>query len=231
MMKNIADQKILNLYTFSSALVSRPSDWTDQVDITGFLTISSSNRKLIRMEEAPAGLNAWIKAGEPPVYIGFGSVPIPDPKLLSRIIAELIVGTNHRFIFCQGSSELPILPRHEQLFMVKYVNHEWLFSQCKAVVIHGGIGTIAATLKAKIPPVIVSIFADQSLWGKLIGKRKLGVHIPFKKLTTQKLAEAIEKTQDHKMKKNARNTGEMINGQDGVEVAINKLENYFGNYA
>ena len=96
--------------------------------------------------------------------------------------------------------------------MVKYVNHEWLFLQCKTVVIHGGIGTIAAALKAKTPPIISSIFADQPLWGKLIEDRKLGLHIPFKKLNTLKLLDAIEKAETHELKRNARNTGEMING-------------------
>ncbi|HLX93869.1 MAG TPA: glycosyltransferase [Puia sp.] len=226
-MKNITDQKILNLYAFSSALIPRPSDWPDYVGITGFLTIPADHRRLIRMEEMPAGLDAWLKEGEPPIYIGFGSIPIPDVKLLSGIIGELIAGTGYRFIFCQGWSELPALPRHEQLFVVKEVNHEWLFPQCKAAIIHGGIGTVAATLKAKIPAIIVSIFADQPLWGKLIDKRKLGVHLPFKRLTTRKLLDAIEKTEDDKMKKNARHTGEMVNAEDGLQAAINALENYF----
>jgi sterol 3beta-glucosyltransferase len=227
--KNIDDQKILNLYAFSSALISRPLDWPAHVDITGFLMVPSNKRKLVGMDDVPAGLIDWLHEGEPPIYIGFGSIPIPDTKLLQHIIAELIVGTNLRFIFCQGWSELPALPRHQQLFMVKYVNHEWLFPQCKAAVIHGGIGTIAATLKAKIPPIIVSIFADQPLWGKLIDKRKLGVHIPFKKLTTRKLLAAIERTETVQLKRNARNTGEMINGQDGLSAAIYALENYFAN--
>jgi sterol 3beta-glucosyltransferase len=229
LIKKMTDQKILNLYAFSSALISRPHDWPAHVDVSGFLTVPPNKRKLVGMEDMPAGLSDWLKEGEPPVYIGFGSIPIPDTKLFSRIIAEMIIGTNHRFIFCQGWSELPTLPRHQQLFMVKYVNHEWLFPQCKCAVIHGGIGTIAATLKAKIPAIIVSIFADQPLWGKLMEKRKLGVHIPFKKLTTRKLLDAIEKVESHELKKNARNTGEMINGQDGSGAAIDALENYFAN--
>jgi sterol 3beta-glucosyltransferase len=92
---------------------------------------------------------------------------------------------------------------------------------------HGGIGTIAAVLKAKISPIIISIFADQPLWGELIDKRKLGVHIPFKKITIRKLLQAIEKTETPELKKNARNTSEMINGQDGINTTIDALENYF----
>ncbi|HSZ85756.1 MAG TPA: glycosyltransferase [Puia sp.] len=229
-LKKIADQKILNLHAFSPSLIARPKDWPEEIQITGFLTIPGSKRKDQIKDELPiVGLETWLKNGEPPIYIGFGSIPIPNPELLSKILKEIINTTDHRFIFCTGWSDLLNLPRHENLFIIKHANHEWLFPQCKAAIIHGGIGTIAATLKAKISPIIISIFADQPLWGKLIDKRKLGVHIPFRKLTTRKLLDAIEKAETPQLKKNARNTGEMINGQDGIRSAINALENYFEN--
>jgi UDP:flavonoid glycosyltransferase YjiC (YdhE family) len=53
--------------------------------------------------------------------------------------------------FVKVGPKLPTLPRHGDLFIVKHIDHEWLFPPCKIAVLHGGIGTIAATLKAKIP--------------------------------------------------------------------------------
>jgi sterol 3beta-glucosyltransferase len=226
-LKNITEQKILNLYAFSASLIEKPKDWPAEVDITGFLTISEEKRKLLSTEEPQVGLTQWLQNGETPIYVGFGSIPIPDTKKFAAIINELLEKTNHRFIFCQGWSELPNLPRHKRLFIVKYINHSWLFPQCKTAIIHGGIGTVAAVLTARIPVIVVSIFGDQPLWGKLIGKKKLGIHIPFKKLTTKKLMDAISKSQKFTIKQQAFIAGERISRENGLKRATDVLENYF----
>jgi sterol 3beta-glucosyltransferase len=113
------------------------------------------------------------------------------------------------------------------LYIVKSIDHELLLPHCKAAVIHGGVGTVAAGLKAKIPLVIVSIIADQPWWGKVIERKKLGVHIPFKKLAIQKLLAAVEKSQSPEIIQNSLEMGERINREDGLNRTIDKLEKYF----
>ena len=49
----------------------------------------------------------------------------------------------------------------ERIHVLESVPHDWLFPQCKAVVHHGGAGTVAAGLKAGCPTVVVAFFADQ----------------------------------------------------------------------
>ncbi len=226
--KKMNAQKILNLYALSPSLISRPDDWPDEVQLTGFFAISQSQRIAGGNEEPDAKLIEWLAAGAPPIYIGFGSIPIPDTDRFSGILHELLDNTNERIIFCQGWSELPDLPRHENLFAVKAINHEWLFPRCKAAVIHGGIGTLAAVLHAKIPAIVVSIFGDQPIWGKFIQQKDLGVHIPFKKLTTKKLLDAIEISQMAQVKHNANIMGEKLQNEDGVTTGVEMLEKYFG---
>jgi sterol 3beta-glucosyltransferase len=225
--KKIAEQNILNLYALSPSLISRPEDWKENADITGFLTIPPAKRKLNPTEQPAVELIKWLQDGEPPVYIGFGSIPIPDTRKFAAILAEMISTTTHRFIFCEGWSELKDIPQHPRLFTLRSVNHQWLFPQCKTAIIHGGIGTVAAVLSAKIPVIIVSIFGDQPMWGKIITDRKLGIHIPFKQLTRLKTLDAIKKSQTPKIKGNALETGEAINREDGLKSMIHALENYF----
>ncbi|HSZ87363.1 MAG TPA: glycosyltransferase [Puia sp.] len=226
-LKEITEKKILNLYAFSASLIERPKDWPAEVDITGFLTIPEEKRKQLLAEEPPVGMTQWLQNGEAPIYVGFGSIPIPDTKKFAAIIGEILEKTNHRIIFCQGWSELPSIPPHERLFVVKLINHTWLFPQCKTAIIHGGIGTIAAVLSARIPVIIVSIFGDQPLWGKLIATKRLGIHMPFKKLTTKKLLVAISKSQTFKIKQQAFIAGESMRREDGLRRAIDALEVYF----
>jgi UDP:flavonoid glycosyltransferase YjiC (YdhE family) len=226
-LKKIADQKILNLHCFSPSLRARPHDWPSQIDITGFLFLPNEKRRANFQEQIPVDLIRWLNTGEKPIYIGFGSIPIPDPKKFESILTELLDTTTHRFIFCQGWSLPTNLPDHPRLFKVKSISHDWLLPRCKAAIIHGGVGTTAAALKAKIPLIIVSIIADQPWWGKIIEAKLTGVHIPFKKLTKQKLQFAIKKTETPEMRRQAVRLGERINLEDGLSKTVDALERYF----
>jgi sterol 3beta-glucosyltransferase len=221
--KDKSQPAILNLYAISPQLIAPPADWDSNVKITGFLTLPLNNGD----DKIPGDLKKWLKNGEKPVYVGFGSIPVPNPELLSKILNHALAAGNLRVIFCSGWSVVPGLTPHPSLFTVKHINHQWLFPQCKAAVIHGGSGTLAAVLKAKIPAIIVSVFADQPWWGKIIQDKKLGVHIPFKKLTAEKLLGAIALSQTPQIIKNAGLTGENMNKEDGLGQAITALENYF----
>jgi sterol 3beta-glucosyltransferase len=221
-MQKMANEKILNLHCFSPALLARPDDWEIYNDITGFLFLPGTDHKNI-----PEDLIRWLGNGDKPFYIGFGSIPIPDPTKFESILKKLLDTTTYRFIFCQGWSLPDHLPDHPRLFKVKTISHEWLLPRCQAAIIHGGVGTTAAVLRAKIPVIIVSIIADQPWWGKIIERKNLGVHVPFKKLTTQKLLSAIEKIKTATIKHNAFEMGEQINRQDGLKKTIDELERYF----
>jgi sterol 3beta-glucosyltransferase len=223
----IDEQKIPSLYAISSGLFPRPKDWNAQVDITGFIFLRDAPKRT-RTNNNRAGLRAWLKKGPPPVYIGFGSIPIPKKDLFASILNEIIDTSNYRFVFCKGWSKIPDLFQSDRLFIVNSANHGWLFPQCLTAVFHGGIGTLAAVLKANIPPIIVSIFADQPLLGKLIASKGLGFHIPFKKLTSAELIDAIAKVQSSPIKQNAAALGKRIKAENGLEKAIGILENYFG---
>ncbi len=227
-LKKIADDKILNLYCFSPSLRARPCDWGSETDITGFLFLPKKEREIISEQDGvPAELTRWLDEGDKPIYIGFGSIPIPDPKRFQSILTELLNTTTHRFIFCQGWSMPMDLPKHARFFQIKSVNHEWLLPRCRAAIIHGGVGTTAAVLMAKIPLIIVSIIADQPWWGKIIERKTVGMHIPFKKVTKWKLLAAIEKTEALEMKQCVTQLGEEINREDGLNKTVDALEIYF----
>jgi sterol 3beta-glucosyltransferase len=171
----------------------------------------------------------WLSTGKKPIYVGFGSMPIPNPQLFGDIINEIIATTALRIVFCKGWSVVPNLKAHANLFVLNYVNHEWLFPQCKCAVVHGGAGTTAAVLKAKLPLIIVSVFGDQPWWGDIIQKKRLGAHIPSKQLSTEKLLKAITFVQTLQIIKNVNNVGEAIDGEDGLKNTVAAIEQYFVN--
>lgn len=53
-----------------------------------------------------AELDGFLKAGPPPVYIGFGSIVIDDPKRLTDILIQAARACGTRAIISRGWSKL-----------------------------------------------------------------------------------------------------------------------------
>lgn len=81
----------------------------------------------------PPDLEAFLQAGPPPVYIGFGSVVIDDPQRMSAILLEAVEATGVRAVISRGWSKLDSLPL-PNVFYLDDCPHEWLFQHVVAVV-------------------------------------------------------------------------------------------------
>ncbi len=216
-------QRPLDLYCISSSLIPQPQDWEKHHKITGFLTIPERQvERTVSIE-----LQHWIASGEKPIYIGFGSNGVGNPEKLKAILTALLNETNERILFCTGWSIFGQLPQHPRLFVAKYVNHEVVLPQCKVGVFHGGAGTLAAMLRSDLPVVIVSFYTDQPTWGKIVARKKIGIHIPLKKLTADKLMGAIRAVQTNEIRQNVMELGATIRQENGLKRAVDEIEQYF----
>jgi UDP:flavonoid glycosyltransferase YjiC (YdhE family) len=219
-------QKPLDLYCLSPSLIPQPKDWENNHKITGFLTVPNSQRELHEYDKASEALLTWLSEGNKPIYIGFGSNGIGNQEKFIKILTDL-VSSNERILFCTGWSVFHYLPSHKNLFVTKYVNHEVVLARCKVGVFHGGAGTLAAMLRNGLPVVIVSFYTDQPTWGKLVERNGLGVHIPVKKLTSEKLMAGIRRIQSADIARNVMAMGERIRKERGTERAVDEIERYF----
>jgi sterol 3beta-glucosyltransferase len=225
----IDSQKPLDLYCISPTLIPEPKDWEAHHKITGFLTVPNQKREAHSFDKIPDELNNWLQEGEKPIYLGFGSNGIGNKEKFIGILNEILDKTNERILFCTGWSVFEDLPRHSNLFITKYVNHETILPKCKVGVFHGGAGTLATMLRNHLPVIIVSFYTDQPTWGKIVEARKLGAHIPIKKLTADKLISAIQEVQTEAIKNNVLAVANAIDNENGLENAVNEIEKYFGN--
>lgn len=226
----VGKQKQLDLYCLSPSLIPQPKDWDDNHKITGFLTVPERKETADFADENPAGLNQWLRQGDKPIYMGFGSNGVGNTEKFTAILTEILSKTNQRILFCTGWSLFNNLPRHKNLFVTKYVNHGSILPQCKAGIFHGGAGTLAAMLRNNLPVIIISFYTDQPTWGKIAERMQFGVHIPVKKLKADKLLSAITKVETEGVKNNAAIIGEKIRNENGLENAVNELEMYFNQY-
>lgn len=220
-------QKILDLYCLSQSLIPQPKDWESHHKITGFINIPEQKRENHFLDQTPKELTDWLLNGDKPIYIGFGSNGVGNTEKFSEILTEVLEKTNERILFCTGWSQFDNLRKHNNLFVTKYVNHEKILPNCKFGVFHGGAGTLATMLRHNLPVIIVSFYTDQPTWGKIVERKKLGVHLPIKSLSADKLISAIQKIHADEIKNNVMTVGQQIRDENGLDNAITELEKYF----
>jgi sterol 3beta-glucosyltransferase len=215
------------LYCISPTLIPTPKDWENHHKITGFINIPQQKRSTHFLDKTPIELSNWLSNGEKPIYMGFGSNGIGQTEKFSKIIEDLLSKSNERILFCTGWSQFNHFPKHERLFITKYVNHETILPLCKLGIFHGGAGTLATMLRHHLPVIIISFYTDQPTWGKIIERKKLGIHIPVKSLSIKNLLLAIVKVQTTEIKNHVIEIGQKISHEKGLENTIREIETFF----
>jgi UDP:flavonoid glycosyltransferase YjiC (YdhE family) len=179
--------KVPYTYLWSPGLVPKPKDWGPEIDIAGFVFLD-----LASSFEPPDDLIKFLEAGEPPIYIGFGSIVVDDPERFTEMIFNAVKEAGVRALVSKGWGGLGDDNVPDGIYMLENTPHDWLFPKVKAVVHHGGAGTTAIGLKCGKPTMIVPFFGDQMFWGSMIGNAKAGADpVPYKSLTEEKLAAGI----------------------------------------
>jgi len=123
-------------------------------------------------------VESWIASGAPPVYFGFGSMPVDDFTATVSLIGEACATLGVRALICAGSSasEATTTTTTDAVKIVAAVNHATVFPRCRAVVHHGGAGTTAAGLRAGVPTLVLWVAAEQPLWGKQVERLGVGTY-------------------------------------------------------
>jgi len=122
----------------------------------------------------PAELHAFLDAGEPPVYVGFGSMAMRASSDLGQVVLEACRAHGRRVILSRGWADLA--PRDElgDVVIVGDVNHQALFPRVAAVVHHGGAGTTTTAALAGAPQVVVPQIVDQPHWAQRVAELGIG---------------------------------------------------------
>jgi UDP:flavonoid glycosyltransferase YjiC (YdhE family) len=106
-----------------------------------------------------AELEAFLDAGSPPVYVGFGSMP--GTADAAKVAVEAIRAQGRRVILSRGWADLALPDHRDDCFAVGEVNHQVLFGRVAAIVYHGGVGTTTTAARAGVPQVVVPYLSDQ----------------------------------------------------------------------
>ncbi|SEQ60476.1 glycosyltransferase [Lentzea albida] len=119
-------------------------------------------------------LVAFLEAGEPPVYAGFGSMAMHASKDLAQTAVDAIRSSGRRVLLGSGWAGLAKVDDSDDCFVVGEVNQQALFRRVAAVVHHGGAGTTTTAARAGAPQVIVPQIVDQPFWARRVAELGIG---------------------------------------------------------
>jgi vancomycin aglycone glucosyltransferase len=166
-----------------------------------------------------AELEAFLAAGKPPVYFGFGSMSAP--RELGRVMMEAARALGRRAILSRGWADLSVEGEADCL-VIGEVNQQALFRRVAAVVHHGGAGTTTAAARAGAPQVVIPQMYDQLYWAERVRQLGLGAAHASGTPTADSLTDALNGALRPDVAARARSFAPAVRG-DGARTAARRL--------
>lgn len=222
--RRIANRGALEIQAYDRlcfpGLAAEWADWSEQRPFVGALAMQSPT-------DADEDVASWIAQGTPPIFFGFGSVPIGSPADTVRMIAAACARLGERAILGAGGSDFTDVSQFEHVKVVNQVNYATTFPACRAVVHHGGSGTVAACLRAGVPQLVLWTLPDQPFFAAQLKRLKVGAGRRFSATTEKTLIRDLRKILDPHCSAAARGIApRMTKAADSATLAADRVEDF-----
>lgn len=205
------------LHGWSRHLLPAPDDWAAGLAPMGFWSLPPRDGWM-----PPEALTRFLDDGEPPVYVGFGSALAKDPDAFTRTVLDGLRRSGRRAVLATGWGALRPSGVPGSVHVLDAAPHGWLLPRTAVAVHHGGVGTVAAALRAGVPQVIRPFQGDQSFWARQA--HEIGIAAPPLPgtLTADRFAAAIDDAASRG--EEARELAGKVAAEDGVAAAVARIE-------
>ncbi len=201
------------IYTISPSVFPRPSDWESHVKILGHQELKGNTDW-----KPEKNLTEFIEKHEKILFITFGSMINPEPKLKTNIILDILERHNIPAIIntADGGLIQPDTFNSELMYFVSHIPYDWIFPKMYAVIHHGGAGTTHLALKHGCATMIIPHFVDQFVWDGMICEFGIGPKgIKISRITTKNLEpKVLELLNKRSFKENSAKIGHHMKHED-----------------
>lgn len=205
------------LYGVSPSLLPRPDDWPANALMCGQWLMPA------KQWTPPAALSEFLAAGEPPIYIGFGSMGGFDPRRMQEAIIGGLAG--RRALFYPGWSGIEASQLPTNIFVVGDTPHDWLLPRTSVAIHHGGSGTTHSAARAGVPSIVVPFAGDQAFWADRLYQAGVGAKVSgWKALNATTLADSIRFAECEGVRSRARELGEQMRVENGLKTTVQAIE-------
>ncbi|MGN2637073.1 glycosyltransferase [Nocardia takedensis] len=216
------------LQIYDPALVpGLPEQWDERRPFTGFLTLDQQARAAVgELAGDHEAILDWIDRGEPPVFFGFGSMPIRDTAAVLAMVTEVAQRLGVRALVSAGGSDLDrdAVRGGPDIAVVGSFAHDLVFPRCAAAVHHGGVGTLFESLRAGLPTLVCSVSFEQPLWGAQVSRLGVGAHLPFTRLNRPRLEHTLAPLLGRRQRAAAERFAGALRTEGTVEHAADLVE-------
>lgn len=213
----------LVLHGWSEVVAERPADYLENHRVTGFWSVPAGLRSALGEAGQDADLESWLDEGPPPIFFGFGSMPVVDPARTLEDIAVAARETGVRALVGAGWSKLGVVD-HTHVLVRSGFDHARVLPRCVAAVHHGGAGTTAASLTAGLPTWVCAVLADQPWWGARCSALGVGGWSHLRKTDADGFTDAIQTLQRAEVRERAAAVGARLRAEDGLARAVELVE-------
>lgn len=209
------------VYGVSPSLLPAPNDWPENTKLCGQWFAATDSWT------PPAELEDFLEAGEPPVYLGFGSMVGYDREALLHGLLDALEG--ERILFNPGWSGSPDTPLPDHCHVIGDTPHDRLFPRTSLVIHHGGSGTTHSACRAGVPSVVLPFAGDQFFWGHQLARLGLAdAPVSTKKLRPDAIRQAVRFAQSTETRSRASALAKVMSQEDGMAVAVRQIESVLG---
>ena len=130
---------------------------------------------------------SWIAAGTPPIFFGFGSIPVESPADTIAMIDAACAQLGERALVGAAGTDFSNAPHSENVKVVGLMNYTTVFPACRAVVHHGGSSTTPIVMRAGVPQLILYWDLVHAIYGAAVKRLKVGTARRFSTATEESL--------------------------------------------
>ena len=182
--RRITDRGSLEIQAYDEAcfpgLAAEWAKWEYQRPFVGTLTLGLAT-------DADADVASWIAAGTPPIYFGFGSIPVESPADTIAMIAAACARLGERALVGAAGTDFSNVPHFDHVKVVGAVNFPTVFPACRALVHHGGSSTTPIAMRAGVPQLILFWDLVHAVYGAAVKRLKVGTARRFSTATEESL--------------------------------------------
>ena len=217
---------LTEIYGVSESFLKKPKDFPPNSFFTGFWFGESP-------EDLSQDIIDFIASAEKTIVVTFGSMPFQTNFDLAQSLVKISAKLDINVLVVKGwGFENMTVNENKTLKVIESAPFDKLFPRVRAVVHHGGIGTLSLCLRAGVPslscPVIFPM-GDQHFWGDHAYKIGCAVKpIPIKKLDHSGLINSISEMLANKtIRGNCAKMASMLKAENGLEKAVEAVEAHF----
>lgn len=182
--RRITERGSLELQAYDEAvfpgLADEWSQYAQQRPFVGTLTLELAT-------EDDEEVASWIAAGTPPIFFGFGSIPVESPADTIAMIAGACAQLGERALIGAAGTDFSNVEHPDHVKVVGTLNYPTVFPACRAVVHHGGSSTTPIVMRAGVPQLILFWDMVHAVYGTAVKRLKVGTARRFSTATEDSL--------------------------------------------